>query len=229
MRQIARQHPGHQIAGAIVFGAVGNGNGPALACEPGLQIRHATMVDVAVRRTQAPVLRIFREVRAHVLVDQPLQIHALGAKRADHHIGTHAARNGHIPTGVGDARVSRVVVDGHADLLPRRADQCARRRRGRGWVASGRRRSTRRLRAGIDATAHCAQQRSGQCDLPPTARKCCAAHQSCGPGTATSRPGTCTIRSSSVSSCSAVSLPPQTAPVSIACTPWPMNRPSVDQ
>ena len=50
-----------------------------------------------------------------------------------------------------------------------------------------------------------------------------------GTGAGTSRPGTCTTRSSSVSSWIAVSLPPQTAPVSMACTPWVMVRPSADQ
>lgn len=42
-------------------------------------------------------------------------------------------------------------------------------------------------------------------------------------------PGTCTTRRSSVSSCRAVSLPPHTAPVSMACTPWVMVSPSADQ
>ena len=50
-----------------------------------------------------------------------------------------------------------------------------------------------------------------------------------GVGAGTSRPATCTTRSSSVSSWMAVSLPPQTAPVSMACTPWQIIRPSVDQ
>src|SRR5690606_17182716 len=48
-------------------------------------------------------------------------------------------------------------------------------------------------------------------------------------GLGTSRPGTWTTRRSSLSSCRAVSLPPHTAPVSMACTPWVMVRPSADQ
>src|SRR5690606_11446393 len=55
-------------------------------------------------------------------------------------------------------------------------------------------------------------------------------HQSSPPGALSggSRPGTWCRRSSGPSSI-AVSLPPQTAPVSMAYTPRPMNRPSVDQ
>ena len=55
----------------------------------------------------------------------------------------------------------------------------------------------------------------------------CRGGRCLGAGAGTSRPGTCTSCKSSLSSRSAVSLPPQTAPVSMACTPWPMNRPSV--
>src|SRR5690606_28323487 len=89
MQQAAAEIPGHDVAGAIAVVA----GGPALALEPGHEIGHPAVIDVAVRPAQAPALRVTSEVGAHVLVDRALQIQPLPAQGADHHVGADAGRD----------------------------------------------------------------------------------------------------------------------------------------
>lgn len=52
--QVARQHPGHQIARFIAAGLTGDGKHLAVPAKEGLQIRHPAMIDIAVGTGQAP-------------------------------------------------------------------------------------------------------------------------------------------------------------------------------
>ena len=80
VRQIAGQHPGDEIADAVVGRARRDRQRPALTLESADLVRASGLViDIAVRPTQAPFLRVFREMRAHVLVHALLQVDALGA------------------------------------------------------------------------------------------------------------------------------------------------------
>ncbi len=123
MGQAASQIPGDNIARTIARGILTRRQRPALALEPGHQVWHAAMINIAVGPAKPPVLGIQAKVSAHVLMHRLLQIQALLAQRADHHIGAHAGIERDIAIGVTQAAVSRVITQGYADLLAGRCDQ----------------------------------------------------------------------------------------------------------
>jgi len=83
--------------------------GDAPAAEEHLQVRNATVIDVAVWPRQLPAMRIRREVAQHVLVHQYLQVYAEMAIGADDHIGANAAIVGDVAHGIRDPMIGAVV------------------------------------------------------------------------------------------------------------------------
>src|SRR6185436_5364689 len=65
MVNAAAQIPRHNVAGKIVVRLGCNGKRFTLSREIGHEIRNASMIDVAVRRTQPPALWILRELPRH--------------------------------------------------------------------------------------------------------------------------------------------------------------------
>jgi hypothetical protein len=109
--QFASDGAGDEITGAVVGGVLGDGQGGFLALEEGLEVRHAAVVDVFIRRAEAPVLRVGGKGTLHVLVDELLQIEAEGAVAADDFVRADAGVGGHIATGVIELHIGGIVAD----------------------------------------------------------------------------------------------------------------------
>src|ERR1700752_2657994 len=89
------------------------------------EIRQAPVIDVAIGSRQSPTLRVLIEGRAHVLVNERLEIDACVAKRAHDDIGADAALERH-----GAARIVELAIVAVVDLrdtdLPSRSLEQAR-------------------------------------------------------------------------------------------------------
>ena len=111
MRKASRDQAGHEVSGLVVGRLLRHRKRPALALEEALQVRNAPVVDVSVRRLEAPVLRIGIEVRLHVFVDELLQIAPLRiAHRTDHHIDADALLARNISVRIGELLIGRHIA-----------------------------------------------------------------------------------------------------------------------
>ena len=90
----AAQLPCGDIARCVADGIDSGRARPTFAFEPAHLVGHAATVDAAVLSSQAPLLRIFREMHTHVLVDGLLQGHALVTQCAHDDVGAYAASAG---------------------------------------------------------------------------------------------------------------------------------------
>ena len=96
----------------------------ALAFEPSLQIRDASMVNIPVGPGEAPVLRVAEEIFGHVLMDDFLEIPGQAVPHgADEHIRTHTSLGGDIAARVGKSGVARIIDHRDADLLAGGTDE----------------------------------------------------------------------------------------------------------
>jgi hypothetical protein len=124
MWQISGKHLGHDIAGLKIPGCLPVWKSLPLPREENLQVGHAAMINMGIGARQPPTARIKAKVGAHVLVHELLEIHT---KRltisAYHDIGADSALGWHIPTGIGDADVSRIVDGCHSYLAAGRDKQ----------------------------------------------------------------------------------------------------------
>ena len=120
MRQAAADPAGHQIAGLPVRG----GEFVTMSLEPGLDVWHAAMINVAIGARQAPSIRIGTEVCSHVLMNMGLEIKlerfAIGA---NDDIDADAAISRHVAIRIVQGDIGRVVKRGDTDLLTRMDDQ----------------------------------------------------------------------------------------------------------
>jgi len=121
--QSASDGTSDEVAGEVVGGILGDGQGGFLALEEGLEIWHAAVVDVFVRRAEAPVLRVGGKGALHVLVDEFLQIEAERPVAADDLIGTDAGVGGHIAAGVVELHVGGIVANALAGAVERGMDE----------------------------------------------------------------------------------------------------------
>lgn len=124
MGAIAGDQAGDDVAGLEGGGLGGKREHPALAFEIGLQVGHATMVDIAVGALEPPALRVEAEVRPHVLVDESLEIERVrGAKGADHHVGADPGFRRHVASRIIELPVGGIVAGGLAHLGSRGRDE----------------------------------------------------------------------------------------------------------
>ena len=105
------QVPAHDVAGPVVRGVPGQGQGLPMPAEEGHQVRHPPVVDVRVRSGKAPIGRVRAEVALHVLVDPLLQVDPQLPVGPHHHIGADPFAGRHIAVGVVEREVRGVVLD----------------------------------------------------------------------------------------------------------------------
>ena len=124
MRELAADDAGDNIAGQIGLGLLGKRLLRPAAFEEGSHIRHAAMIDIAIRRPQPPDFGIGGKGLFHVEMDQLLQVKAQPvAIGADDDIGTGSRPARKVAFGIADAVIGLAVDGGHADLVARRFDK----------------------------------------------------------------------------------------------------------
>ena len=118
--KIGRNGAGDEIAGKVVGGFLGDGLGEVATFEVGLQIWDAAVIDASVGLTQAPVFGILRKVRAHVLMNEFLEVLVQGGSEGpDDDVGADAAFFRNIAAGILETHVGGVVDRGDSDLFSR--------------------------------------------------------------------------------------------------------------
>ncbi len=111
MGEIAGQHPGHKVPGAIFAWVLRSRQNAAVPLEEGLEVWDAAMVYVRIGPGKSPVVRVFVEVIRHVSVDEALEINSQRSIRPHDDIGAHANVAGHVPVPIGNLAVASVVGD----------------------------------------------------------------------------------------------------------------------
>jgi hypothetical protein len=81
------------------------------------------MIDIAIRSTKPPIVRIGLEMSAHVLVDQPLQINPDNPIRSNDHIRADAYVIGDVASRIVDLSIAPVVSHPVARSLERCFDE----------------------------------------------------------------------------------------------------------
>lgn len=118
VREVGRDGAGEYVPREVAL--FRKGDSGVFPFEKGNQVRDAAVVDVFVRAGEAPVLRVFRKIRLHVLMNEFLEILSEGIPQCtDDDIGADAALHRHIAAGVIEGSVGGIVADGDADLFPR--------------------------------------------------------------------------------------------------------------
>ena len=123
MRQVARQHPGDQVAGLISRSVLRYRQVRTGPSEKRLKVGDPPVIDIAVRRTQSPFLRVVCEMRRHILMHHDLQIDADLPVCPDDHVAADARRFRHIPSGIRDPPVGTVVGNRDPCLIHGGLDQ----------------------------------------------------------------------------------------------------------
>lgn len=123
VRQIPRQHPRDQITGLVVFGTLRYRQFCTGSLEKLLQVRHPAVVDIFIRPTESPHLRIRGELSFHVLVHQDLKIDTDRTIRADDQIRAHAPVIRHISHRVADDPIRPIVNLALTGSRPSRLDK----------------------------------------------------------------------------------------------------------
>ncbi len=124
MGQLAADNAGDHIAGKIGLRVFRESLLRTAAFEKCPHIRHAAMVDIAIRRSEAPDFGIGGKGLFHIQMDQLLQVQpqtiAIGA---DDHIGTCAGLVRKIAVRIADAVIGLAVNGGDVDLFSRGFDE----------------------------------------------------------------------------------------------------------
>src|SRR5207302_10563640 len=81
----------------------------AMAPEERDLIRHAPVIDVRIRTLEPVAVRIHSEMLLHVLVDQLLKVAPGGPQRPDHDVRACSPVLRHVPAGILEDPVTRVV------------------------------------------------------------------------------------------------------------------------
>lgn len=113
VREITREHPSDEVPRLIILGVLGDFEGLALSREENLQVRHPSVVNIAVRGAEAPdpLRGVEGKMTSHVLVYLNLEIDAQSPVGSDDHIGTDPYVSGDITPGIGDGVVTAIVCN----------------------------------------------------------------------------------------------------------------------
>lgn len=127
MGQLAANDAGDNIAGQIGLGLLRERLLRTAAFEEGPHIRHAAMVDIAIRRLEPPDFGIGGKGLFHIAMDKRLQIEpqtiAIGT---DNNIGAGPRFARKITVGIADAVIGLTVNCGHSNLTARGFDKARR-------------------------------------------------------------------------------------------------------
>jgi len=104
------------------------GNGSPLALKKEHQIRHPSMINVAVRLSgkPSPLPRVGREILLHIFVDLLLKIHAYSTVRANDFVGADSGIARNVTTRIRNAYISRIVTNGMMGSFNGRTDETSR-------------------------------------------------------------------------------------------------------
>ena len=114
---VAAEVPRHNVSRQKSISATRGRHLFAFAAEECLQIRYATMIDVAVGSGEAPLRRVFREVPLHVFVDLFLQVDFRLAKRTDDYVRTRSRFDWHIAVRIIESLIRLIIARGFSDLI----------------------------------------------------------------------------------------------------------------
>ena len=110
MGAISGQQPRDKVSRMVVGCSLAEGELGVFAVKERLQVRHASMIDVGVRRRQPPRFWVLGEMILHVFMHQLLKVNVDRAIRSNDDIGAYAAIRWNIPLGVGDGKIAGVVA-----------------------------------------------------------------------------------------------------------------------
>ncbi len=122
--------PRHQIAGLITPWVLRNGKNSTSTAEKSLKVPHSPVINIWIGFREPPALWIGREVRDHILMNQPLKIDSESTVAADHQIRANPDPAGNITSRVWDPHIASVVHNRVRGALNRCRDQTAGKRSG---------------------------------------------------------------------------------------------------
>jgi len=109
MRKIAGQHPCYQVTRVIFSRDLRDWPCCALPFKKHLKVRNSAMVNVWVWCSETPYSRILIETSHHIVVNQPLQIHADGSVRPDNYVRTNPDVGGNISVRIVQCEITAVI------------------------------------------------------------------------------------------------------------------------
>ena len=116
---------GDEVSGFVVVRLLRDREAKSAALEKFFEVGDAAVVNILVGALEPPDFGISGKVRLHVPVDQNLQVEAVFAQGADHHIRANSAIFRDVAAGVFESHVGAIVGRGHADPVPGGGDDGA--------------------------------------------------------------------------------------------------------
>src|SRR6266542_4090848 len=124
VRNASAYVPSHDIPGRVVCRKSVDLKLRPIACKEDHKVRHAPVINVAIRIT-LPLVRIGSKIARHVFMNFLLEINPNRPVAANHFVDTNAGIRGHVPTGMGNADVIGYVTHGMMCALNGGGDQFA--------------------------------------------------------------------------------------------------------